>query len=66
MIKVTRLNGSEFFLNSDQFERIESLPNTTITMMNSQKYIVAEPEDEIIRLIKQYNQEIFLDKKSGS
>ena len=64
MIKVTRLNGTELILNSDQFEKMESLPNTTITMMNGQKYIVSEPAEDIIVLIKQYNKEIYLDKKN--
>ena len=65
MIKVTRLNGTQMTLNDDQFECIESLPDTTITMVNGRKFIVKESVDEIIQLVKAYNKEIFLDKKNG-
>ena len=34
MIKVTRLNGEELFLNNFQIEYLESIPETKIKMMN--------------------------------
>lgn len=65
MITVTRLNGTKFTLNDDQFECVESLPDTTITMVSARKYIVKESVDEVIQLVKAYNREIFLDKKNS-
>ncbi|MCL2617367.1 MAG: flagellar FlbD family protein [Defluviitaleaceae bacterium] len=65
MIEVTRLNGVKMILNDDQFELIESLPDTTITMINGRKHIVKESVDEVIQLVKSYNKEIFLDKKNA-
>ena len=65
MIRVTRLNGTQLTLNDDQFESIESFPDTTITMINAKKFIVKESVDEVIQLVKDYNREIFLDKKNG-
>lgn len=64
MIELTRINGTKLVLNSYHFERIESLPNTTITMMNNQKYIVTEPKDEILELIKEYYRAIYLENKN--
>lgn len=63
MIKVTRLNGSEYFLNSDLIEVIESTPDTVITMVNDKKLIVKEDSTEIIKRIIEYNRAIFIEKK---
>ena len=37
MIKVTRFQGKEFFLNSDLIEYIESNPDTVITLTTGKK-----------------------------
>ena len=39
MIKVTRLNGEELFLNYFQIEYLESIPETKIKMMTDKKDI---------------------------
>ena len=41
MITVTRLNGPAFALNPDLIERIESTPETVITLVDGAKYVVA-------------------------
>ncbi|MCL2617583.1 MAG: flagellar FlbD family protein [Defluviitaleaceae bacterium] len=65
MIKVSRLNGTQFILNDSQIERFESLPDTTITMINGRQFVVRESVNDVIQLVKEYNQEIFLEKKNG-
>ncbi len=47
MIKVTRLNGSAFTLNALYIERVESFPDTTITLTTGSKYVVLDAADEV-------------------
>ncbi len=51
MIVVTRLTGDRFGINSDLIQRVESAPDTIVTLVDGTKYIVAEPLVEIISLI---------------
>lgn len=51
MIKLTKLNGNEFFLNPDLVEKIEITPNTVITMNSQIQYLVKESVEEIKTLI---------------
>lgn len=37
LITLTRLSGSAFVLNSDLIERIDSTPDTVITLIDSKK-----------------------------
>lgn len=48
MIKVKRLNGKEFVVNSDLILYVEETPDTVITLTTGQKVVVAETVDEII------------------
>ena len=48
MIKLTRLNGNEFVINSDLIETIEATPDTVITLTNEHKWVVRESPDEVI------------------
>jgi flagellar protein FlbD len=59
MIKVTRLDGVEYYLNPHQIESIEVHPDTTLVMLNGKKLIVRENVDEIIRRIEEYRRRIF-------
>lgn len=54
MIKVTRLNGEEFYVNSDLIEFIEKTPDTVLTLTTGRKIIVKEDVPEIIKLITQF------------
>lgn len=58
MITLTRLSGTEFVLNSDLIERVESTPDTIITLVDGTKYVVAEAPSEIVRAIRTYRAEI--------
>lgn len=48
MIKVKRLNGKEFVVNSDLILYVEETPDTVITLTTGQKVVVIESVDEII------------------
>ena len=54
MIKVTRLNGEELFLNYFQIEYLESIPETKIKMMNGDFYLVTDTVESILREIEDF------------
>ena len=54
MIVVTRLNDSQFAINPDLIERINSNPDTTLVMVDGAKYIVTETMAEVIDRIACY------------
>ncbi|GMA59013.1 flagellar protein FlbD [Alicyclobacillus sacchari] len=57
MIRVTRLNGSELWLNPLLVETIEATPDSVITMANGHKYVVVEDPGVITsKLIDIYRQ----------
>mgnify|MGYP001352859862 CR=1 FL=1 len=58
MITVTRLNGTKVALNALLIETVEATPDTVITLTTGNKYVVREQVPEIIRLIKDYMQEV--------
>jgi len=53
MITVTRLNGPAFALNPDLIERIETTPDTVITLVDGAKYVVRESVDELVARVRE-------------
>jgi len=58
MIKLHKLNGDEFILNSYHIEAIETKPDTVITLTNDRKYLVKESAEDIIEMIKNYSRDL--------
>jgi flagellar protein FlbD len=58
MITLTRLSGSEFVLNADLIERLDSTPDTVVTLVDGKKYVVAESMAEIVARIRTYRGEV--------
>lgn len=54
MIRVSRLNKENFFVNSDLIEFVEETPNTIISMASGRKIVVSEPADEVKRRIIEF------------
>ena len=48
MIKLTRLNNKEIYLNPDLMKSIEETPDTIIVLVNGDHYLVREKASEII------------------
>ncbi len=48
MICLTRLHGSSIYINPDQIQSIEETPDTHITLMNGNRFIVVEKTITII------------------
>lgn len=64
MIRVTRLNGSTFYLNEEHIEFMEETPDTVITLNNEKKLVVKETIEEIIEKITAFRRRIFLGDTS--
>ena len=58
MVKVTRLDGSEYWLNPHQIEVIEMKPDTIITLLSGRKLVVKESPDLIINSIVEYRRKL--------
>ena len=54
MITLTRLSGSVFALNSDLIERVDSTPDTVITLVDGTKYVVSEDLVTVVTSIREY------------
>jgi flagellar protein FlbD len=53
MVKVTRLSGSEFWINQDHIQFLERTPETVLTLSDGKKVTVKEsPEEVIARVIE--------------
>jgi flagellar protein FlbD len=54
MIKVTRLDGTEYYINPHQIESIEIRPDTTLMMMSGKAHILREEADTVLERILAY------------
>lgn len=58
MIVVTRLNGPQFGVNPDLLQRIDSAPDTILTLIDGTKYIVEESMNEVIELVNEHRSQL--------
>jgi flagellar protein FlbD len=58
MIKVTRLNGSQFFINPELILTVEETPNTVITLLDQKKLVVKESAADVIEKFLEYQKSI--------
>ncbi|WP_435299655.1 flagellar FlbD family protein [Timonella sp. A28] len=58
MIVVSKLNHEKFAVNPDLIQRIDSAPDTILTLVDGTKYIVSESMPEVIELIDVHRAEI--------
>lgn len=58
MIRLTRLDGSELYINPDLIETIEETPDTHIALLNGNRYLVLEPTRIIIDRIVAFKAKI--------
>ena len=54
MIFLTKLNNEQFVLNCDQIQTIEVIPDSKLTLLNEEQYIVKESPEEILERIIEY------------
>lgn len=58
MIKVTRLNHSELWVNAELIEFVEATPDTVISLVNNTKIIVKESPQAIVQAVIVYRRQI--------
>jgi len=56
VIVVTRLDRSEFVLNAEFIQTVESKPDTHIVLFNGHSFVVLEDRDEVLRRVMEYRQ----------
>lgn len=54
MIKLTRLNGSEFWVNQDHILFLERTPETVLTLDDGKKLTVKQSPEELIEAVIQF------------
>lgn len=60
MITLTKLNNDIVTINAIYIERIESFPDTTITLVNQKKIFVKEKEEQVKEMVTNFYKEIGL------
>ncbi|HEY0187071.1 MAG TPA: flagellar FlbD family protein [Cellulomonas sp.] len=58
MIIVTRLNGAQFGVNPDLLQRVDSAPDTILTLIDGTKYIVQESMAEVIARVNEHRAQL--------
>ncbi|MEX1022278.1 MAG: flagellar FlbD family protein [Dehalococcoidia bacterium] len=59
MIRVTRLDRSEFTLNAEFIQSVESTPDTHIVLFNGHSFVVLEDHEEIVDRVMDYRRAVY-------
>ena len=62
MIKVTKLNQSIIYVNSELIEFIEETPDTVLTLTNGGKLVVEESAQEVIDRVVEFRRKYMLER----
>lgn len=60
MISLTRLNGTQFWLNAELIETMEATPDVVITLTTGRKYVVKEAAEEVVKAVLAYRKRSLL------
>ncbi len=58
MIRLTRLNNRPLAVNSDLIKFVESLPDTTLTLVTGEKVLVRERTEDVIRMVIEFRRSV--------
>ena len=59
MIELTKLNDIKFSVNPELIEKVETTPDTVITLTTGRKLIVKESRQDIKNLVLSYKRKIY-------
>ena len=59
MIHVSRLDGKDFVINCELIQSIEETPDTVLTLLNGEKFVILEPADEIVSRVITYRRQVY-------
>jgi flagellar protein FlbD len=60
VIIVTRLHGASLAVNCDLIERVESTPETVLTLVDGSRYVVRESVAEIVDRVRAFRASVVL------
>ncbi|MBI4890486.1 MAG: flagellar FlbD family protein [Acidobacteria bacterium] len=58
MIRLTRINHTSFYLNSDLIEFVEATPDTVISLVHGGKVMTLESAEEVVERIVEFRKRI--------
>ncbi|MEM8781665.1 MAG: flagellar FlbD family protein [Planctomycetota bacterium] len=58
MIRLTRLNDRPFVLNAELIRTVEEKPDTTITLINGDHFIVKESMEQVVERAVDYGRSL--------
>jgi len=58
MIEVTRLNGNRFVINAELIRTIEEKPDTIITLVNGDHFVIRETMREVVQRVIDYGRHL--------
>ncbi|MCR4425781.1 MAG: flagellar FlbD family protein [Firmicutes bacterium] len=58
MIRVTKLNGVQVYVNAEFVETVAATPDTVITLTNGSRIIVSEPVEQVVSEIIRYRRRV--------
>lgn len=61
MIRVTKLNGAEHYVNCDKIETIDTAPDTMLCLDNGKRLVVLESPEEIVERIIEYRTRMYTE-----
>ena len=62
MIRLTRLNQVPMYLNSDLIEHIDATPDTVVSLVSGQKFLVVETPEEVVEKVIAFRKSILGDR----
>ncbi|MEA4906630.1 MAG: flagellar FlbD family protein [Chloroflexi bacterium] len=65
MILVTRLNGTQYYVNAELIQTVEATPDTIISLTNNAKLVVKEKPEIIIERVIEYQNRVRIGKYAG-
>jgi flagellar protein FlbD len=54
VIRLTRLSGSELYLNADLICSVEAHPDTVVTLVDGKHYVVVDTTEQVVEAITHY------------
>jgi flagellar protein FlbD len=65
MIQLTRINHVPLVLNADLIEHMETTPDTVISLINGQTFLVLETTAEVVQKVVEFRRTIHQCRQCG-
>ena len=64
MITLKKLNGTDIVINAELIETVEAAPDTVITLVTGNRFIVKDSVKEVIAKVTEYRKVVFSGRKA--